>query len=253
LIAAIEPAGANEEIFWSIPTAQEQYATIDEETGVLTAVSPGSVTVTATSYNGTAGAEVKGTYNVTVKTAGDYVWSWKPSDTYTLPTATGVGNVVDIDGQKVWIKSGAAAKETDGIRTGSGGVRLIVGSVLNSDTTSTASDPNGAFDFLSKPVKITLTFAEGTNDTGNFQLYINNNTTSNANSILGSSSRPISIKAPADNAEQTVTLTINAPAGQEGDYTLTSTDASLGTAFFMVRCDGNLSVLLKLITVEYLE
>jgi uncharacterized protein YjdB len=250
--ATVTPLTAEQEVYWIIKPDQLSVATIDGETGVLTATGIGSVMVYAISYNGVDGEEVESEgYSVNVIAANARVWSWRPSDDYSLPSTTTFG---ELNGKKIIIRSGTATKESGGIRTGSGGVRLVIGSDSTTDSAS-SSVPEGEFDFKSKPVKITITFTGASNTTGNFQFYVNNNTTSNTNSPLGTSSRPISKKTLDQATEYTVTCLINnGTADADNDvYKLASEDASLSKAFFMIRCDGSLSVLITRIDVEYVE
>jgi|GEM_PF-651727 len=61
--------------------------------------------------------------------------------------------------------------------------RLIIGSNLSAATSSSVFDPAGELDFTT-PKRVTISFAEA-NGAGNLILYINNNTASFDNSVLG--------------------------------------------------------------------
>lgn len=70
----------------------------------------------------------------------------------------------------------------------SSGGRLTIGALSDTNTTS-SSTPGGVLD-LSQPYKIIIKIAEVGRDTGkNFQVYVDNNTTSQGNSIHGGSSK----------------------------------------------------------------
>jgi uncharacterized protein YjdB len=245
-------------------SADHTKVSVDSTTGVITGVAvtdDSPVNVTFIPTDNTHGAsEVTCAVTVTVSNT---IFEWTAGDMFTMPTASSIststsgtatgGAVTVVDGKSIILGSGAATINETGITTGGSGVRLIIGSTSLTETSTSIYDSSAEFDFSSRAVRITVTFQNGTNTSGKFQLYVNNNSTSDSKSVLGTASRPVSINAPGDNGQATVVFTINAQDAQRGDYYKDYDHVSLGTSFIMIRCDGSLSILITHILVEYIQ
>ena len=126
---------------------------------------------------------------------------------------------------------GTIAVSSSGIAAG-GGIRLAIGSASTTETTASATDPNGEFDF-SVPRKITITYT-GLTGTGRFGVQINNNSSSDANSPLGTASRPY-WQAPGD-AAGSIVVNFN-------PSTLTAGTDTLSKAFLGLRSESGVTTM----------
>jgi len=179
------------------------------------------------------------------------IWEWETGDSDVWPSGTGATNKTTVQDKTVMVRSGSVSLQEGGLFQNT--ARLIIGSGMDTDTSAEKSDPQGELD-LSRPARLTFVFSGASNTTGHFQIYVNNNTTTQGNSVLGNNCRPGNPTVP-DSGEKTITVTINgtADSGHFQDYVLTSSHESLSHAFVMVRCDSSLTVLIKSMKFEYLE
>lgn len=120
-----------------------------------------------------------------------------------------------------------------------GGARFTIGALSSTDSTATTT-PSGVFD-LSKPYKITLDIAESSGER-KFQVYVDNNTTGQANSIHGSMSRVYDAVAKD---VPTGLLVIESDIGTENSFIQVRTEGNSGENFAQVKINS--------ITIEYLE
>jgi uncharacterized protein YjdB len=184
LAAEVAPVGADPGVFWY--SSDNTKATINTTTGELTGVAPGTVTVTAKSFSGADDAEVSSAgHTVTVKAlSSNTIFSWSAAADAELAniasgdhrtmgdpsaTATAVSRVVT-----------AVTEGTKAYRVTNG--RFVIGSADTTASTGAAYASDGEFD-LSSAARLTVVYASSTG-TG-FQIYLNNNTSSAANSPLG--------------------------------------------------------------------
>jgi uncharacterized protein YjdB len=249
LTATVQPVGASEEVDWSVNDTSK--ATIDTATGQLTGVSPGSVTVTATSYNGAGGAQVTATYSVTVEAVtSNTILSWTAgagktftagnNDTiYMAPDGTIItdisGKTAGTDYFSIRRTAGTVVATETGIVLAS--ARFIIGSATTIETTSSSNVADGEFDFSAK-VKLTIQYSDYTGSKTAY-LYINNNTAGGANSVLGSSSA-IQYTPDAGGGETSYTL----------DPATFSDHASLQHAFIQIRTQSDTSLTITGLTIE---
>jgi uncharacterized protein YjdB len=167
--------------------------------------------------------------------SGAYEWNAATSAAFSLSSAT--PNAA-ING-KTWRRTGGTITFT----AGSAGLtlnngRFLIGSNLATDTSATDYDPDGELDFSTKK-KISITYT-ATAATGNFIVYINNNTSTQASSVLGNSNR-IQNAAPVTPGT-TWTYTV--------DPATFSNHASLATAFLQIRCDSSATIVISRILIE---
>jgi hypothetical protein len=241
LTAEVVPVGAEPEVFWY--SSDEAKATIDVTTGELTGVAPGTVTVTAKSYSGADSAEVSSAgYTVTVKAlSSNTIFSWSAAADAELAdiasnahrtmgdpsaTATAVSRIVT-----------AVTEGTKAYRLTNG--RFVIGSADTTASTGTAYPNDGEFD-LSKAARLTVVYASSTGTT--FQIYLNNNTSSQGNSPLGNPSRLWNGTEVAEG--DTITVDINPADFTEGTDTLQK-------AFISLRADSSTTVDITEIRLEY--
>ncbi|MCL2127236.1 MAG: hypothetical protein FWH38_03185, partial [Treponema sp.] len=172
-------------------------------------------------------------YEIKVESVGEdegpyYLWEAATSESFSLGSSP-ASRVVN---GKTWTRmSGTFTVNTSGIAfPSSGGGRLVIGSASTDATTSTTTDPAGEFDF-SKAKRLTISY-NGFDGGGNFQVYVNNNTTGQANSVLGGASRIYSATALTGDD---IVLTINPSAF--------GNDASLANAFIYLRTESAVSAM----------
>ena len=116
--------------------------------------------------------------------------------------------------------------------------RFLIGSGSATNTSSTVYDTAGELDFSTKK-KISITYTAAS-ASGNFVVYINNNTTTQSNSVLGSSNR-IQNGAPVTPGA-TWTYTVDPVTFGNHD--------SLAKAFLQIRCDSSASIVISKILIE---
>ena len=119
-----------------------------------------------------------------------------------------------------------------------GGARMTVGAISSTDSTAETT-PGGVFD-LSKPYRLTLDIAEAIGER-KFQIYVDNNTTGQANSIHGGESRVYDAVAK----DVPGVLIIESEVGTENSFIQLRTEGNSGDHFANVKINS--------ITIEYLE
>jgi hypothetical protein len=248
LEAEVSPAAVEDKgVTWTVGTNSDgsgdaaAIATIDED-GVLTGVGAGTVYVIATStgLNESGNTVASSPHTVTVTAYVPPLWEWEAGIDADFPTSAGASNAVLINDKHIILKAGSTlAKNEDGSFTFGTGIRLIIGDTADTNTTSSTSTGTGEFDFSTGTFKITVTCSAMVNDAGNFQIYINNNTGTQANSPLGSQNR------------------LRTTTGAVGDMVVTFSAAtfsgatdSLEKAFVCLRTDGGQSLKITKILIE---
>jgi uncharacterized protein YjdB len=253
LTAEVLPVGANSEVFWeSSDTAK---ATVVLDTGVVTGLALGTVTITAKSYNGAGDSEVTDTHEVNIIGPKEGVFfSWNAATDDALETiannatrtisgvpVTAVGRVVT-----------AVTEGTKGYAVANG--RFAIGS--DSTTATAASDTTTAGVLsLDVPFKITIVYASMTLDSPDnglaFQVYLNNNTSNQGYSALGSGGSGSTAYSDRiwNGAEEPDGGTIVIDV----DPSIYPTNAdTLKTGFISLRADSHTTALITSITLEYI-
>ncbi len=123
--------------------------------------------------------------------------------------------------------------------------RFTVGSLDNETSTAAEVQPNGSLD-LTRPYRINLTVVEATsvddNDPGNFQIYVDNNTTSSGNSIHGGDSK---FEYSVGSHPNQISII---PEDGEGNPMGTA------TSFLQIRADSKVqSLVIDDLSIEYLD
>jgi hypothetical protein len=207
----------------------------------------GSVTVRLTvkteGYGGGVTTEKTADKTITLEPAGGisaayYEWDAATATTVTVPNSDG-GTQVN---GKTWLRTGGTIAFTagsEGLPLGNG--RFLIGSGSTAATSNTVYDTAGELNFSTKK-KISITYTAAA-AAGNFIVYINNNTTSQASSVLGNSNRLVNAPpvTPATTWEYTV------------DPAAFSNHASLATAFLQIRADSNASIVITKILIEAVD
>jgi pectate lyase len=211
-------------------------AEVDAAEGVVSAVAAGTAYIRATAIDGSG---VSDTVKVTV-VRGDpeepsVLWDWRGGDGYESGQLVRGKQALTLDGD-------VSVNAVGNLVLRNGG-RFTIGTADPAPTTSAASGgymaADGAFDF-SRRARVTVTF---TSATGNFNIFVNNNTTSAGNSVLGSSSRIYNNSPAAGRLEALVD-----PAYLGGNH------PSLEKAFLQFRISGSGSAItVSGITVTYEE
>jgi uncharacterized protein YjdB len=244
LTAEIAPVGADQYIQWTIPDAQQQFATVESDGptgGTVTGVAEGSVTVTATSFSGASGAQVTDTYAVTVVAPKEgVIFSWNAATDTALETiaSSGTRTIGDVSVVALANPVTAITEGTKGYTVANG--RFVIGSTSTAATTATDTTTAGTLD-LSSPFKITIAYASSQGAT--FQVYLNNNSSSQGNSALGNPSRIWNETEVADG--DTIGITID-------PSTFTTNSDTLKTGFVSLRADSSTTILITSVTIEYI-
>lgn len=119
--------------------------------------------------------------------------------------------------------------------------RFTIGDKGGATATTGTTQPNGSYD-LTRPYRITFTITAATG-TGNFQVYVDNNTSTSANSIHTTPS--------STTVSRLLQMTPSAITSFPHEVTI---DSSVGTAnsFFQIRADSNVTNLtIDNLTIEY--
>lgn len=142
--------------------------------------------------------------------------------------------------EPLYVKKGGNVEIVDGKLHLTGGGRFTIGMHKDHPKTSSSGYPDGRLD-LSQPYRITIEITEA-GDTGEFQVYVDNNATSQKDSYHGSDSRVLNILC-VDLADMIVdgvaVLTMEPTVGTE-------------TSFIQVRTGSDASVVIKSIKIEYI-
>ncbi|MDR0411333.1 MAG: Ig-like domain-containing protein [Treponema sp.] len=254
LTATVEPVGADATIDWS--SSNGSIATVNADTGVVTGVGQGTVTITATSFSGVDGAEVKGEHTVTViapKEGVFFSWNAETDDELATIASGGTRQIGDVPVVAVARVVTAVTEGTKGYAVGNG--RFVIGSTSTTETKADDTTTAGVFD-LSVPFKITIVYASmkrPENDTNNlaFQVYLNNNSSNEHRSAIG--------KPSSDTGSYTDRIW-NGTEVEDGDTIVIEVDPSvyprnpeaLKTGFISLRADSHTIALITSITLEYI-
>jgi pectate lyase len=227
----VGPADATDQAltFQSNDTA---VAEVDDE-GLVRGKSPGQAYISAIAADGSGEAD---TVIFTVLRADPdsefILWDWRSGDGFT--------SGIEARGKLVLTRAGDVALDDRGNLILSNNGRFTVGSVDTTPTSASFVPADGAFD-LSGTIKISITYL--TSPAGTFGIYINNNTTTAASSVLGSGSR----------------ISYAAPIGGRVEATIVSSymggnTESLAKAFVQFAISGNGgSITITAITVERID
>ncbi len=261
MTAAVTPAEAtNKAVTWSSNSVN---ATIDSATGIVTAVSAGPATITATAVDGSS---VIGTMNITVSALVYKIWSWTAgtdasADLTALQTVNGKtivkgAGTVTIDGTAgITLTAGRFNLGTACVNATTGTSNLAT--VLATSGTVHVSD--GEFNFTKK-AQVTVTYTS-INTPANFTLYINNNTTSDSatGSMLFQAAAPAAV--PPLLAISTKLTPVPTPLVSTGGtvvYTIdpavfTNNSGTLTNAFLQFRVSSGTTMVITGILVEYID
>jgi uncharacterized protein YjdB len=257
LEASVLPLTAKNEVYWS--SSDETKATVDPETGLVTGVAEGEVTIIATSYDGIGGSEnpVTGEYPITVVAPKTLIWQWIAGEGDNFSG----NNAQTINGMSVIRTGGTVSSSSAGLEMG--GARWVLGYNNPSYNTGTATANNAyvtnAELDLTQPFKITVEYSSATGS-GNFYVYLNNNTSSGGSGVIthtafGSKNTIIGGVNPPESTGGEVVIMVN-PAT---DLALTSAAENAGLtkaavlahSFLQFRCESGVSsMLISKITIE---
>jgi len=256
LSASALPVTAPQTVTWAVALKEDggsaaEVATITTA-GVLTAaaVAPDVDTVVTVTATSTVTTTVSGTIDITIKAPAanlNLIYEWK-SSTQTTTVTLNNATAQLINGAYWQRAAGDIPIANTGVNMPTASRFMIGTGALTAVTGTTGTDHRtGEFD-LSKKAKLSIEYE---NLSGNLlQIYLNNNTTSAANSVLTADSRIFNGGTGGTNtiipAAGTLELTI--------DPATFSDHASLATAFFQIRCgDGSnpTTINIKSITLEY--
>jgi pectate lyase len=183
LEVTVDPEDATDQGF-SFQSSNTAIAEVDDD-GLVSGKSQGQVYISVIASDGSGETD---TVLFTVLRADPdsefILWDWKSGDGFTSGT--------EVRGKLVLTRAGDVALDDKGNLLLSNNGRFTVGSADTTSTSSTYMPGDGAFD-LSGTIKISLTYL--TSPAGILGIYLNNNTTTAASSVLGSGSR-ISNAAP---------------------------------------------------------
>lgn len=153
-------------------------AEVDAE-GLVRGKSPGQAYISAIAADGSGEADTVIFTILRADPDSEFIlWDWRSGDGFTSGT--------EVRGKLVLTRAGDVALDDRGNLILSNNGRFTVGSADISPTTAAFMPSDGAFD-LSGTIKISITYL--TSPAGTFGIYINNNTTTAASSVLGNGSR----------------------------------------------------------------
>jgi pectate lyase len=207
-------------------------AEVDNE-GFVRGNSPGQAYISAIAADGSGEADAVIFTVLRADPDSEFIlWDWKSGDSFTSGT--------EVRGKLVLTRDGDVALDDRGNLILSNNGRFTVGSADTTPTSSAFMPADGAFD-LSGTIKISVTYL--TSPAGNLGIYINNNTTTAANSVLGSGSR-ISYARPIGGRVES-TIVSSYMSGNTG---------SLANAFVQFAISGTGgSITIASITVEKID
>jgi uncharacterized protein YjdB len=261
-LSAEVDVGANQEVAWS--SSDQTIATVDPTSGLVTGVMAGTVTITATSPYGANNAEVLGTHEVTVTPAegSNILFSWRAVDAGwdAIPKGTSV-KINDID--VAVIGSSDLTKKEDGSGYVLNNARFVIGSSSQTATANSDTSVAGTLN-LSKRAKVTVEYSESSGS-ANFQIFVNNNTTSSGSSIFNNKdanpiddgsisstiSRVHSAAPDATGGKIEVELDPSNFVPKLADNPTSAAAQSLSTAFVSLRAESARYITITSITIEY--
>jgi hypothetical protein len=175
------------------------------------------------------------TITVTEAAAYDYLWlASEVAESFTLDDTT---KDKDVNGKNWYRMGGTIAVTTNGFTLSNG--RFMIGSSSETATSSTVFDSSGQFNFSSAKKKITVSYSSFTGN-ANFQIYLNNNTTSQGNSVHGNSSKLIDTNAYSESPGQIVATIDNSALSHD----------ALATSFLQLRAANGATIVITGITIE---
>jgi hypothetical protein len=263
IIAASDP-----EVVWAASSTDVKFVVggeeVDTATGLsvtvkgISATASVTITATATTQDGANTPDVK-TATKVIAVQGDYnplIWEWNKNDGYTSGS--------ELKGVDVFTTGGTVTANSDGNLV-MGNNRFVLGRSTAGTNTANNVHTEGSLD-LSKKFKITVVYEEVERTAENFYIYLNNNTTSGANSVVRYSAtgtptgNPILIQAQptAGVAQGTLTVTID-PATQlalsaEAITAGLDKDTVLSSSFLQFRCGSTFTkFVISSIKLEYVE
>lgn len=153
------------------------------------------------------------------------------SDDFTTATAdtlftTSYATLYDGSTLPLYLKKSGTVSVADGVITMTG-ARIIIGAYDSTDTTSTSS-PGGIFNIVGNNCTLTVKTGSAGTGSGNFQVFVDNSTTSSGNSIHGSSSKVYSTAASGLEGELSIPISVT-----------DSTWASGAGSFIMLRTESS--------------
>lgn len=151
-----------------------------------------------------------------------------------------------------WLEQGTITLEDNGLKLAEG-ARFTIGTDRNTNATKNDKDkdePNknpGGFLDLSRPFKITFVLVDSApGNKGNFQVYLDNNSTSSKESIHGSESRICEESLAVDGKLAGI-------IANDGIFEVGPIDFGTETSFLQVRANSGSMVVIKSIKIEYVE
>jgi len=165
-----------------------------------------------------------------------YIWALGDGGTFTLTSASPSKKVNNV----TWTRNSSdiSVNATTGVTIT--GNRFAIGTASTTNTSSSVMPSDGELN-LSKAATLTITYSSYAGS-GNFQVFVNNNTTSNSNSVLGNSSRIYSSSSLTAGGG-TISITINPSTF--------SNHASLANAFLYFRTESSTTVVITGIELKY--
>jgi len=168
-----------------------------------------------------------------------YLWEAATSSAFSLTTGGSTASLGTPG--KNWVASSSNAVSftagTSGIELNAR--RFSIGTNSIAATTTSSYHTEGQLDF-SVARKLTITYSTA-GTSGNFQVYLNNNTTGQGTSVLGNPSR---LYSASPSAGTNVELVINTVPSTFSNH------ASLATAFIQIRTEGGRNVTIHKILIE---
>jgi uncharacterized protein YjdB len=247
LTANVSPTDATNPVYEWIITGGGTYGAIasggDTKTVTLSGTAQGSFTVKA-KVTTTDPANPLSTHTeesnectVTVTKAAAYDYRWLASEVEQNFTLNSSAATREVNG-KTWFRTGGTIAVTSSGFSLSNG-RFLIGSSLSSNTSSSVFDSSGEFNFSSAKKKVTIDYSSFTG-TANFQIYLNNNTTSQGNSVHEAASKLIDTNAYSNSPGQIVVTIDNTALAH----------AALATSFLQLRAANGATIVITGITIE---
>jgi hypothetical protein len=168
-----------------------------------------------------------------------YDYRWLASEVEENFTLNDSSTTKTVNGKTWYRKGGTIAVSSSGFTLANG--RFLIGSQLSPETSSSVYDSAGEFNFASTKKKVTIDYSNFTG-TAKFQIYLNNSTAAQGNSVHGNSSQLIDTDAYSDSPGQ-ITVTIDSAA-------FTANSEVLATSFLQLRAASGATIVITGITIE---
>lgn len=207
-------------------------AEVDGE-GLVRGKSPGQAYISAIAADGSGEADTVIFTVLRADPESEFIlWDWRAGDGFTSGT--------EVRGRLVLTRAGDVSLDDQGCLILSNNGRFTVGSADTTPTSASVMPDDGAFD-LSGRIKISIAYL--TSPAGNFGIFINNNTATAANSVLGSGSQILNERPVGGRVEATI----------DSSYMGGNTD-SLAKAFVQFAISGaGGSITITAITIERID